>query len=202
MGIKIYPQAPQFSTMSQLYVIMMYMSFIFSWRFVIHGGIDGYSRRIIYLHCSNNNRAGTVLQLFLASVREFGLPTRIRADKGGENAEVARLMLQHPLRGPGSFIAGRSVHNQCIERLWRDVFTLCTVLYYNLFYTMEEEGLLDCENEVHLYCLHYVFLSRINKSLEVFKEAWNQHPLSTEGNLSPCQLWISGDSNTENVPEV
>ncbi|KAL5479147.1 hypothetical protein EMCRGX_G000505 [Ephydatia muelleri] len=171
------------------------------WRFVIHGGIDGYSRRIIYLHCSNNNRAGTVLQLFLASVREFGLPTRIRADKGGENAEVARLMLQHPLRGPGSFIAGRSVHNQRIERLWRDVFTLCTVLYYNLFYTMEEEGLLDCENEVHLYCLHYVFLSRINKSLEVFKEAWNQHPLSTEGNLSPCQLWISGDSNTENLSE-
>ena len=28
--------------------------------FVIHGGIDGYSRRIMYLHCSLNNRSNTV----------------------------------------------------------------------------------------------------------------------------------------------
>ena len=25
------------------------------WRLVIHGGIDGYSRLITFLHCSNNN---------------------------------------------------------------------------------------------------------------------------------------------------
>ena len=37
-----------------------------------------------------------------------------------------------------------------VPRGYGDFFTLCTVLYYNLFYTMEEEGLLDCENEVHL----------------------------------------------------
>ena len=30
------------------------------WRMVIHGGIDGYSRLIVYLSCSNNNRADTV----------------------------------------------------------------------------------------------------------------------------------------------
>ena len=58
-----------------------------------------------------------VLQLFLASVREFGLPTGIHADRGGENTEVVQLMLQHSLHGPGSFITGQSVHNQCIERL-------------------------------------------------------------------------------------
>ena len=33
-----------------------------------------------------------------------------RADKGGENFQVASSMLEHPLRGPGkgSFISGRS----------------------------------------------------------------------------------------------
>ena len=70
---------------------------------------------------------------------------------------------------------------------------MCLHCAHNLFYTMEEEGLLDWENEVHVCCLHYVFLSRIDNSLQVFKEAWNQHLLSSEGNLSPCQLWIRGN---------
>lgn len=26
----------------------------------------------------------------------------------------------------------------------------------------------------------------------MFMAAWNDHPLSTEYNLSPCQLWIVG----------
>lgn len=136
---------------------------------MIHGGIDGYSRRIVYLKCADNNCAETVLKLFVACVRELGLPRRVRSDRGGENQEVARLMLEHHLRGKGSFITGRSVHNQRIERLWRDVFSHCTGLYYNLFYAMEDEGLLDCENDLHLFCLHYIFLSCIIEVWKVLK---------------------------------
>ena len=35
------------------------------WRFVIHGGIDGFSRLIVCLSCATNNSAATVLALFL-----------------------------------------------------------------------------------------------------------------------------------------
>lgn len=70
------------------------------WRIVIHGGIDGYSRLITFLRASPNNEAESVLSAFLNAVDEFGLPSRVRTDKGGENILVARYMLGHPERGP------------------------------------------------------------------------------------------------------
>ena len=77
------------------------------------------SRMIVFLQCSTNNRASTVYRLFHNAVQTYGLPLRVRSDKGRENCDVAWFMLSNPLRGPkrGSHIAGRSVHNQ--HRLWR-----------------------------------------------------------------------------------
>ena len=97
---------------------------------------------------------------------------------GGENIGVAELMWSQPHRGTSSVIMGRSVHNQCIERLWCDVFQGCTVLYYHLFMHLESVGLLDPSNEAHLFALHYVYLSQLQKSFDQFRTAYIHHPLS------------------------
>ena len=164
------------------------------WRIVIHGGIDGYSRLPVYLEASTNNRASTVLHCFTRAVQHYGLPSRVRCDRGRENVGVSQFMLSHPERGPGrqSCITGRSVHNQRIERLWRDVFMGCISLFYDLFYQMEEEGMLDPSNEIDLFALHHIFVPRINQHLDRFRDFYIHHRLRSAGNRSPIQLWTTG----------
>ena len=114
-----------------------------NWGFVIHGAIDGFSRLIVYLKCATNNTAETVHNNFAAAIDTYGIPSRIRTDRGGENTLVWEKM--ELLRGPnrGSFIAGTSVHNQRIERLWRDVWMYVTCQYYYTFQAMEVEGIIS-----------------------------------------------------------
>lgn len=88
----------------------------------MHGCVDGFSRLIPYLFCSTNNRAATVLTLFRQATAEFGTPSRVRSDRGGENVMVCHYMVSFRGPGRGSHIAGSSVHNQRVERMWRDVY--------------------------------------------------------------------------------
>lgn len=159
------------------------------WRFIIVGGIDGFSRLVTFLRCTDNNTAETVLQCFLSGVEKYGLPNRVRSDKGMENISVADYMLSN--KGDGSMLTGKSTHNQRIERLWRDVYDGVLVYFYNLFYHMEDHNILDPLNPIHLAVLHYVFCSEINRKLVFWSDAWARHRLRTVKS-TPLILWTSG----------
>ena len=64
------------------------------WGIVIHACIDGFSRLVTSLFCATNNYAESALKGFLQGLSSFGIPARVRGDKGGENVDILRFMRQ------------------------------------------------------------------------------------------------------------
>ena len=170
------------------------------WRMCIHGCVDGYSRVITFLRVNNNNRADTVLQCFISATREWGVPSRVRADLGGENVAVADFMNWNRGLNRGSFITGPSVRNTRIERLWRDVVESVVTVFTALFLFLEGHNYLDPNNDLDIFCLHYVFLPRVQRMLDRFRQRFSFHSVSTLGNRTPRQLWASGCLVNRNTP--
>ena len=170
----------------------------------------------MFIRALDNNRADTLCNVFSEAVAEFGIPLRLRTDMGMENCKIAGFMQRE--RGIGSMITGNSVHNQRIERMWRDVYDGVLAFYAELFSFLEDKGKLDIMNPLHIYALHYVYMPKINKKLQTWSAAWNTHRQRTVG-TSPVKLWTAGmvnnpvqkpdnlendseDSNTDTVSDI
>ena len=72
-------------------------------------------------------------------------------------------------------LVGSSVHNQRIERLWRDMHRCVTSMYYRLFYFLEHNELLNPTSTLHLFALHYIYIPSTSQGLQQFLEAWHHH---------------------------
>ena len=173
-----------------------------NWRMCIHGCIDGFSRCIIYLDVHNNNRATTVLSSFQRATNEWGVPSRVRADNGGENVAVGEFMVWFRGENRGSFLTGPSTRNTRIERLWRDVVESVVTVFTSLFLFMEASHVFDPGCDHDMLALHYVFLPRVQRLLDRFVQRFNFHSISTEQNRTPRQLWASGCLRNFNSPNA
>ena len=166
---------------------------------MVYGGIDGYSRLITILRCSSNNNywSETMLSGYVQAVQEYGIPSRVQTGHGGE------------MSGSGSTWKSKGDKEEiftllgevCITLALRDCGEMFTVQYLlpiaALFYDLERAGALNADNDAYLLALHYVFLPRTNSSLVRFTSAWNNHPLSTENNLTPLQIYTAYSQGSE-----
>ena len=64
-----------------------------------------------------------------------------------------------PRRRAQSYIAGGSVHSACIERLWKDLKICVVSTFRQIFWTLEDTGVLNIENDTDLFCLPFVYSS-------------------------------------------
>ena len=107
------------------------------WHFVVHVGIHGFSRLVVFCQCNDNNTSQTVSDLFQRAVSQYGRPHKVQA---GEMAAIT----------------GSSVHNQRVERFYRDLNIHCADVVKLELYQLEHQGPLDPSNDTDLFCLHYV----------------------------------------------
>nr|XP_055025415.1 uncharacterized protein LOC129415450 isoform X1 [Misgurnus anguillicaudatus] len=89
----------------------------------VHLGIDGFSRKILWLMVGTSNRQQSfIARYFYDAVWEHnGCPRFIRADRGKENLIVGQMQVAFHFRqasdhGRDSFRVGKSVHNQACNR--------------------------------------------------------------------------------------
>lgn len=154
----------------------------------VHGCIDGFSRRIMWLEASrSNNDPYQVCTYFCKLLLQMnGLPHIVRADRGNENVNIERI--QRILRGNNeddrslsgtTFLYGRSVANQRIESWWSNFPALGMDAWIQHMKTIEAHGILDCSSILHIELIRYIYLGLLRTELTKVKSEWNSHHIRT-----------------------
>ena len=158
--------------------------------FCIHGAIDGYSRRILWLEVSSsNNDPSIVAKYYVNYVRHVsGTASVIRGDKGTENTHIATIqryfgaLQDDSFSGDNSFIYGKSTSNQRIESWWSQLRRSCADWWISYFKDLEYRGLFCNEDIIHVECLKSCFMSILQNELHEAAKLWNTHVIRPSHN--------------------
>ncbi len=150
----------------------------------IHGCIDGFSRRIMWLEAAaSNNNPQVICNFFVNCIGKLqGLPCVVRADRGSENVNLE--LMQRILRQVGggrldihetTFLYGSSPANQRIEAWWSKFPSLAMEAWICHFAQLADSGVIDTSKQMDLECVRYVYMDLLRSELERTKVLWNTH---------------------------
>ena len=156
--------------------------------FAIHGAIDGFSRKVLWLRVgATNNNPKVVATYFLQTTLELRtLPCILRCDKGTENVHLRdiqvcfRSLQDDEFAGAGSFQEGRSPSNQRIEAWWAILRKQCTNYWMNLFKDMISVGALNNADPIQIHAMRLCFMHLIQSDLDRISEEWNTHRIAAK----------------------
>ena len=154
--------------------------------FPIHGAVDGFSRRILWLEVTrSNNDPKVVAAFYLKQVKELGgCPLLLVTDCGSENGIAASIQCmfrtndQDELAGVKSHRYCSSPANQRIEGWWSFFRRNRSNWWISLFKDMVDYGLLCVGNTLHMECLWFCFSKLLQDDLDKVKDHWNSHKIS------------------------
>ena len=155
--------------------------------FYVHGYIDGFSRKIIWLHVANTNKDRAVIAYYFLKEVEVinGTATKITADLGSENSYVYGIQIlfrrndNDKFSGNRSFQHGKSTSNQRTESWW-SIYKRDTIQkYLDYFKDLRDCGQYDDTDNVHVEALKFSFYGVIQDDLDSLVDYWNDHKIRT-----------------------
>ena len=168
--------------------------------FPIHGCIDGWSKKMLWLHVTrSNNSPHNIADYYLDAVQHFGgCPQKLVTDLGTENGIVASI--QSFFRDDvESHRYVPSPRNQRIEGWWSYFRKSRTNWWMNFFKDLEERGVFNQAIELQSECLWFCFASLLQIDIDQVKEHWNTHYIrrSRHDTVSgrPDSLYYLAESN-------
>ena len=137
----------------------------------IHGCVDGFSRRIMWLEAySTNNDPRLIAGYFVDTVSEIhGCPRTIRADLGTENGVVCQMQMflrDSDNNANSAFIYGTSKCNQRIESWWGILRKENAQFWMNVFESFKDDGYYSGDTLDH-ELIRFCFLDMIQVSNNV-----------------------------------
>ena len=151
--------------------------------FPIHGCVDGFSRKVLWLNVSrSNNDPSVVLRFYLDCVDENeGCPLIVQSDCGTENGNIAaaqcyfRVDATDEYAGEKAHRYGESKRNQRIEAWWSCFKKSRSPWWINLFKDLMDSGQFEYGNVIHKECMWFCFSDIIQEDLNYTRALWNNH---------------------------
>ena len=146
------------------------------WGFPVHGAIDGFSRRILWLQVTRSNNApDNVACFYLRNVSIVnGCPMELITDLGTENSIIASIQSFFRNNMDGHRYVS-SPRNQRIESWWSQFNKQRSCWWRNVFKDLESTGEIDTTSELNMEALWYSFSGVLQSDLDLVKEHWNTH---------------------------
>ena len=142
--------------------------------FAIHGCIDGFSRKLIWLFVSTtNNDPFVVANFYLKAITNLGrAPNTLRMDLGTENVYCEELQVFFT-KNSNSFLYAASIRNQRIEAFWSRLKKFNLSWWIDFFSDLIKSRVFNPGCQFHREALRFSFLLVIKAQLNDFVRIWN-----------------------------
>ena len=146
--------------------------------FPIHGAIDGYSRKILWLKVIRTNNSPDMIGLFYwQAIRKLGgCPVELITDLGTENGLAASMQcFFRENLDAHRYVA--SPRNQRIEGWWSQFARQRSNWWRHFFQDLVSRNEFDSTDNFQAEALWFAFSGLLQEELEFVKEHWNTHKI-------------------------